>query len=49
MDTEKTPCKVYIDEAGDLGVCRGTQWFVLTAVIVQNNNEPAIRETLKKN
>lgn len=47
MDTEKTLCKVYIDEAGDLGVCRGTQWFVLTAVIVENNNEPAIRETLK--
>lgn len=46
-NTEKKSCKVYIDEAGDLGVCRGTQWFVLTAVIVKNDNEPIIREKLK--
>lgn len=25
-------CTVYIDEAGDLGIGRGTRWFVLTAV-----------------
>ena len=36
-------CTVYIDEAGDLGVNRGTRWFVLTAVIVQKSDEPSIR------
>lgn len=32
--TDKILCTVYIDEAGDLGCNRGTQWFVLSAVIV---------------
>ena len=41
-----TLCTVYIDEAGDLGVNRGTQWFVLTAVIVNTANEPQIRQKL---
>lgn len=36
-------CTVYIDEAGDLGVCRGTQWFVLSAVIVDKSEEHKIR------
>ena len=26
---------IYIDEAGDLGIQRGTQWFVITGVIVR--------------
>ena len=34
---------VYIDEAGDLGIGKGTQWFVLTAVIVRKSEEPQIR------
>ena len=34
---------VYIDEAGDLGSGRGTRWFVLTAVVVDKNKEPEIR------
>lgn len=37
---------VYIDEAGDLGYQKGTQWFVLTAVIVDSNDEPTIRAVL---
>lgn len=37
------PCTVYIDEAGDLGANRGTKWFVLTAVIVDSDEEPTIR------
>jgi len=37
-------CTVYIDEAGDLGANRGTQWFVLTAVIVDAVNEPQVRK-----
>ncbi len=36
-------CTVYIDEAGDLGIKRGTKWFVLTAVIVDKKDEPEIR------
>ena len=34
---------VYIDEAGDLGIGRGTRWFVLTAVVVKKTVEPQIR------
>lgn len=37
---------VYIDEAGDLGILRGTRWFVLTAVIVAKGKEPSIRNHL---
>lgn len=40
-------CTVYIDEAGDLGINRGTRWFVLTAVIVNKDSEPPIRSTIK--
>lgn len=40
-------CTVYIDEAGDLGIGRGTQWFVLTAVIINKESEPYIRNILK--
>lgn len=40
-------CSVYIDEAGDLGIGRGTQWFVLTAVIVNDDNEPQIRDIMR--
>lgn len=39
-------CTVYIDEAGDLGIGRGTQWFVLTAVIVNKDSEPKIRSIM---
>lgn len=36
-------CTVYIDEAGDLGIGRGTQWFVMSAVIVDKIVEKQIR------
>lgn len=42
-----TKCTVYIDEAGDLGINRGTQWFVLTAVVINKDAEPHIRNILK--
>lgn len=41
-------CTVYIDEAGDLGIGRGTTWFVLTAVIVDKTAEASIREKCLK-
>lgn len=41
-------CTVYIDEAGDLGINRGTQWFVLTAVIVSKCDEKRIREHMEQ-
>ena len=37
---------VYIDEAGDLGIKRGTKWFIISAVIVPISEEPSIRSTL---
>lgn len=40
---EKIRCTAYIDESGDLGVCRGTQWFVLSAVIVDKTSEKELR------
>lgn len=39
-------CTVYIDESGDLGVGRGTRWFVLSAVAVDKQDESQIRATL---
>lgn len=39
---------VYIDEAGDLGIKRGTKWFILSAVIVDKDKESGIRKELKK-
>lgn len=41
-------CTVYIDESGDLGVNRGTRWFVLAAVIVRKNDEANIRNTIAR-
>lgn len=40
---DATKCTVYIDEAGDLGYQRGTQWFILSAVVVDKEDEPIIR------
>lgn len=45
---EKKKCTVYIDEAGDLGIGRGTQWFVITAVIVPKESEKEIRTILTR-
>ena len=42
------PCTVYIDEAGDLGINRGTKWFVLSAVIVDKSAEPSIRNKISQ-
>jgi hypothetical protein len=42
-----TLCTVYIDESGDLGASCGTKWFVLTAAIVNKNDEPQIRSTIR--
>ncbi len=37
-------CTVYIDEAGDLGINRGTQWFILSALVVNKSDEFSIRD-----
>lgn len=44
--TEKKQACVYIDEAGDLGINRGTRWFVITGVIVAQEDEKHIRDTI---
>lgn len=41
-------CTVYIDESGDLGAQRGTQWFVLTAVVVDKTDEALIRARMNQ-
>lgn len=41
-------CTAYIDEAGDLGARRGTQWFVLSAVVVAQADEKAIRARINQ-
>ena len=41
-------CTVYIDEAGDLGINRGTRWFVLSAVIVEKDVESSIRAKMNQ-
>lgn len=40
-------CTVCIDESGDLGVNRGSRWFVISAVIIPEENEKEIRATLE--
>lgn len=45
---EKITSTVYIDEAGDLGANRGTKWFVLSAVIIDKEEEPCIRKTIAR-
>ena len=39
---------IYIDEAVDLGIQRGTQWFVITGVIVAEEDEKRIREVIRQ-
>lgn len=38
-----TNYSVYIDESGDLGINKGTHWFVISAVVVKKEDEKAIR------
>ena len=40
-------CTVCIDESGDLGVNRGTRWFVISAVIIPEESEKEVRTTLE--
>ena len=47
-DVKSNKCTVYIDEAGDLGINRGTKWFVITGVIVPKDNEKQIRDVLQQ-
>ena len=39
---------VYIDESGDLGYKKGSDWFCISAVIVKEENEQIIRQKLRK-
>lgn len=44
----KIESNVYIDEAGDLGIGKGTRWFVLSAVIVDKSEERNIRSVMDR-
>lgn len=39
---------VYIDESGDEGINRGSTWFILTAVIVKENNDLELSNKIVK-
>ena len=39
---------VYIDESGDLGINKGTHWFVISAVVVKKEHEKAIRAKMEE-
>ena len=41
-----TNCTIYIDEVEDLGIGRSTQWFVLSAVIANADDEPEMRNII---
>lgn len=47
MHENTKQCNIYIDEAGDLGFNRGTRWFILSAVVVNSENENDIRKAIK--
>ena len=36
----------YIDESGDEGINRGSDWFILTAVIVKKENDLALSKRI---
>ena len=40
-------CTLYIDEAGDLGIGKGSDWFILAGVLINKQDEPQIRDTIK--
>ena len=40
-------CTICIDESGDLGVNRGTRWFVISAVIIPEESEKEIRNAIE--
>lgn len=48
MQKKQSTYTVYIDESGDLGAEKGTQWFVLSAVVVAKNQEKIIRDIMEK-
>lgn len=48
MAKKPSTCTVYIDESGDLGVGKGTKWFVLSAVIVKKSDEQSIRSVMDR-
>lgn len=39
---------VYIDESGDLGINKGTRWFVVSAVVVRKSDEKVIRAKMNE-
>lgn len=41
-------CTVYIDESGDLGCKKGTRWFVITAVIVEEEKESEASKIIER-
>lgn len=47
METKEELYNVYIDESGDEGIKKGSQYFIITAVIVKNDNDLKIANKIK--
>ena len=43
MTSNKDISTVYIDESGDLGINKGTQWFIISGAIISNANAGRLR------
>ena len=39
MTSNKDISTVYIDESGDLGINKGTQWFIISGAIISKEDE----------
>ena len=43
----KSNCTLYIDEAGDLGIGKGSDWFILSGVLLINRKNYRSEKPLK--
>jgi len=39
MDKNKNKYNVYIDESGDEGIQRGSNYFILTGIVIEKNKD----------
>ena len=47
MTSNKDISTVYIDESGDLGINKGTQWFIISGAIISKEDENNCLKTFR--
>ena len=47
MTSNKDISTVYIDESGDLGINKGTQWFIISGAIISTEDENNCLKTFR--